>query len=265
MRVYAEGVGLVGPGLCGWLASRAALAGSGAYRHAPTTAAASEMLPPAERRRVGAPVRLALAAGHEAIAATGRDAALMATVFASSSGDCDNVHHILEALASMERQVSPTRFHNSVHNSAAGYWSIATRCREASTSLCCHDASFAAGLLETVTHVAVGGRPVALIAYDHPYPEPLNSVRPVSASFGVALVLVPHPTDQAIAGLDVEFLPERGEATRLADPGLEALRAGVPAARSLPLLAALARGSRETLALEYVAGTHLRVAVAPCA
>lgn len=265
MRVYAEGVGLVGPGLCGWQASRVALAASGAYRHAPTIAAASEMLPPAERRRVGVPVKLALAAGHEAIAAAGRDVASLATVFASSSGDCDNLHHILEALASAERQVSPTRFHNSVHNSAAGYWSIATRCREASTSLCCHDASFAAGLLETASQAGVDGRAVALIAYDHPYPEPLNSVRPVRASFGVALVLVPQPTDRAIAELDVVFLPERAEATRLTDPGLEELRTGVPAARSLPLLASLARGSRETVVLEYVTGTHLRVAVAPCA
>ena len=265
MLAFVEGLGLVGPGLRGWQASRAMLAGKQAYCSAPTAVAASDLLPAAERRRTGLPVKLALAAGQEAFAGAGRDAAATATVFASSSGDGDNVHQLCEALATPERQISPTRFHNSVHNAAAGYWSIATQCRAPSTSLCCHDASFAAGLLEAASQVAVAGAPVALIAYDHPYPEPLNAVRPISGDFGVALVLAPQATDRAVATLDVAFVGQETDATRVADPGLEALRTGVPAARSLPLLAALARGSREIVILEYVAGTHLRVAVTPCA
>ena len=264
MLVFVEGVGLAGPGLRGWQASRAMLAGKQAYARAPTAIAASELLPAAERRRAGVPVKLALAAGQEALVSAARDAAATATVFTSSSGDNDNVHYILEALATPERQISPTRFHNSVHNAAAGYWSIATQCRAPSTSLCCYDASFAAGLLEAVSQVAVAGAPVALIAYDHPYPEPLNSVRPIHGDFGMALALAPHATDRAVAALDVTFMPQKMEASRAVDPGLEALRTGVPAARCLPLLAALARGSRETVILEYVAGTHLRVAVTPC-
>ena len=264
MLAFVEGVGLAGPGLRGWGASRAIIAGKQAYSRAPTAVAASELLPAAERRRAGVPVKLALAAGQEALATAGRDAAATATVFASSSGDCDNVHYILEALAATERQISPTRFHNSVHNVAAGYWSIATQCREPSTSLCCHDASFAAGLLEAVSQVAVAGAPVALIAYDHPYREPLNTVRPIHGDFGVALALAPQATERAVAALEVTFIPQEMEASLAADPGLEALRTGVPAARCLPLLAAFARGSRETVILGYVAGTHLRVAVTPC-
>ena len=264
MRAYVEGVGLVGPGLRGWQASRGTLAGKQAHCSAPTAVAASELLPAAERRRAGVPVKLALAAGQEALVNASRDAATMATVFASSSGDCDNVHYILEALATPERQISPTRFHNSVHNAAAGYWSIATQCRAPSTSLCCHDASFAAGLLEAVSQVAAAGAPVALIAYDHPYPEPLNSVRPIHGDFGMALALAPRATERAVAALDITFVPQEMDASRTADAGLEALRTGVPAARCLPLLAALARGTRETVIFEYVAGTHLRVAVTPC-
>jgi hypothetical protein len=151
-----------------------------------------------------------------------------------------------------------------VHNAAAGYWSIATQCRAASTSLCCHDGSFAAGLLEAASQVTATAAPVALIAYDHPYPEPLNAVRPIQGEFGMALVLAPQPTDHAVAVLDVTFMPQGTDATRVADPGLEALRTGAPAARSLPLLAVLARGARETVLVEFVAGTHLRVTVAPC-
>jgi hypothetical protein len=265
MRVFVEGVGLVGPGLAGWEASRAVLAGSAPYRPGPTAIAPSELLPAVERRRAGMPVKLALAAGGEALAAAGRDAAEVATVFASSSGDCDNVHFVLETLASATREVSPTRFHNSVHNAAAGYWSIATRCRAPSTSLACHDGSFAAGLLEAACQASSTGAPVTLIAYDHPYPEPLHAVRPVSAAFGVALVLAPGAGPRAVAVLDVTFIPERRAPTPAGDPALESLRRAVPAARSLPLLSGLARGSAATVALEYVAGSHLSAAIAPCA
>ena len=174
MRVFVEGVGLCGPGLGGWEASRALLAGNAPFQSGPTVVTASELLPAAERRRAGMPVKLSLAAGSEALAAAARDAAKTATVFASSSGDCDNVHHMLEALATPARQISPTRFHNSVHNAAAGYWSIANQCRAPSTSLAGLDASFAAGLLESACQVAGNGAAVTLIAYDHPYPEPFT-------------------------------------------------------------------------------------------
>jgi hypothetical protein len=265
MRAFVEGIGLVGPGLNSWQASRALLAGAQAYCPAPTSVAASALLPAIERRRAGMPVKLALAAGSEAIAGAGRDAASLATVFTSSSGDCDNVHAMCESLATPERQVSPTRFHNSVHNAAAGYWSIATQCRAASTSLCCYDASFGAGLLDAASQVAADGSPVVLIAYDHPYPAPLGVARPVSASFGAALVLAPQVSASAIACLDIELEPRQGAASRMQDLALEALRAGVPAARCLPLLAAIARGPRAAVILELVAQTHLRIAVSPCA
>jgi hypothetical protein len=265
MRAYVEGVGLCGPGLGGWEASRALLAGNTPYQSGPTAVTASELLPAAERRRAGMPVKLALAAGREALAAAARDASKAATVFTSSSGDCDNVHHILEALATPAREISPTRFHNSVHNAPAGYWSIATQCRAPSTSLAGYDASFAAGLLEAACQVACDGATVVLIAYDHPYPEPLYAVRPILAAFSIALVLAPGATDRSIAALDITFVARETAATPVADRGLEALRNGVPAARSLPLLSVLARNAPETVVLEYVSGTHLRVAVAPCA
>jgi hypothetical protein len=263
MRVFVEGVGLLGPGLNGWHASRPLLAGDAAYAHMPTVVTASELLPAAERRRTGLPVKLALAAGRAAFVHAGRDAATTATVFASSSGDGENLHHICATLASPEREISPTRFHNSVHNAPAGYWSIATRSHESSTSLCCHDASFAAGLLDAAAQVVVDGKPVALIAYDQPYPEPLHTVRPISASFGMALVMAPQATDHVFATLDISFVPGEASATRMTDSGLDAMRAAVPAARCLPLLAALARGATAVVILEYGEENHLRVEVAP--
>lgn len=263
MRAYVEGIGLLGPGLRGWQESRALLAGERPYERAPTAIPPSELLPPAERRRAGVPVKLALAAGSQAFAAAGRDAAATATVFTSSSADGQIVHELCAALAAPEREMSPTRFMNSVHNAAAGYWSIAARSREPSTSLCCYDASFAAGLLECAAQVTVDRRPVALIAYDEPYPEPLHATRPIRGEFGVALLLTPDAARESLALLDIDLVPVGAE-TRLPDAELEAARLGNPTARSLPLLAALARGRVEEVILDYVAGASLRARVAPC-
>ena len=207
MRLFVEGVGLLGPGLNGWSASRLLLVGQGDYLAVPTVLVTSALLPPAERRRTGVPIKLSLAVGHEAFVHAARDMAATATVFTSSGGDGDNVHQINETLAVAELDVSPTRFHNSVHNAAAGYWSIASESHEPSTSLCCYDASFAAGLLEAATQITVDGKAVALVAYDHPYPEPLHSARPVGGCFGVALVLTPHHTDHSFAALEISFVP----------------------------------------------------------
>jgi hypothetical protein len=263
MQLFIEGVGLTGPGLAGWPASLPVLSGAARYAAAATVVPAAEGLPPVERRRVGVPVRLALAVGHEAFSVAGRDAAQTATVLASSGGDCDNVHHLCEALARADREISPTRFHNSVHNAAAGYWGIATRSRAPSTSLSCHDTSFAAGLLETAAQCAADGTAVALIAYDHPYPQPIAALRPIADSFGVALVAAPQRTGCALAALEVDYVAQPARATRMANEALERVRTGVPAARSLPLLALLARCAAGTVILDY-AGGHLRVAAAPC-
>jgi len=264
MRVFVEGVGVLGPGLNGWPASRAVLAGEAAYVAAPMVLKPSDLLPAAERRRTGVPVKLALAVGSEAFAHAQRDAAATASVFTSSGGDGDNLHQICETLSVAELEVSPTRFHNSVHNAAAGYWSIATHSREPSTSLCGYDASFAAGLLEASVQVAVDGRPVVLIAYDHAYPQPLHAVRPIGGNFGVALVLTPHATRQTFATLDVSLIHTQENPSVVTDTALDALRASIPAARSLPLLSALARHATEVIVLDYVAGNQLRIAVAPC-
>ena len=265
IRVYVEGVGLAGPGLAGWHRSRPVLAGLEPYAPAPTVIAAPRGLPAAEGRRTGRSVRLALAVAHEAFEHAARDPAATATVFTSSGGDGDNVHEILQILATPNREVSPTRFHNSVHNAAAGYWSIAARSHAPSTSLCAYDASFAAGLIDAATQIAVDAVPVSLIAYDHPYPEPLHAKRTFAESFSAALVLAPERGENAFASVDIEIT--RGSpapVTALADPALEALRIGVPAARSLPLLAALARDADEVLEIEYVGGARLTLRVAPC-
>ncbi len=265
MRVYVEAVAVRGAGLDGWEASRAVLAGAKSYRAAPIIVPPSPLLPPNERRRTVQTVRLVLAIGAEAFAAAERDPAKTATVFSSSGGDGQTIHEILSSLASGDCELSPTRFHNSVHNAPAGYWSIAVRSTAPSTTLCCHDASFAAGLLEAVVQVTTEGRPIALVAYDQRYPEPLHSVRPLGEAFGTALILVPAPSRAAFAQVDVQVRHNAGRTSLMASTDLEALRLSTPAARSLPLLTALAGTTAGALTIDYISGLELAVAVEPMA
>jgi hypothetical protein len=258
-----ESLALLGPGLPDWAHARAVLRGERPYVHAPTTAPVPALLPPNERRRSGLAVKIALAVGAAALAQGAREASRVDTVFTSSAADGDTCHAICEQLAGADRLISPTRFHNSVHNASSGYWSIATRCMAPSTSLCGYDASFGAGLLEACACLHAHGRPVLLVAYDAPYPEPLLAKRPMRDAFGLALLLAPRSGARALANFELTLTDAAPDA--LADAGLEALRRTVPSARCLPLLGLLARGARGAAVLEYLGGPQLALQVAPCA
>jgi hypothetical protein len=268
LSAYTQGIGLLGPGLSNWSAGRAVLSGEQAYQPQTTVLPAPAILPAAERRRCGAIVKLTLATGLEAIAAAGLDAATLPTVFAASGGDGDTCHAICETLATAERHISPTRFHNSVHNAAAGYWSIATHAMAASAVLCAYDASFCAGLLEAVTQVTVDDTCTVLLACDTPYPQPLHGARPLSDAFGIALVLAPQPGAKALAKITISLT--NAAADRLDDAALENLRVTIPAARGLPLLRALARMHEkpvepvEPVVLDYLGNTRVAVAITQC-
>lgn len=262
LTAYIEGVGLLGPGFNNWLGSRDVICGRQPYRPARTVLPLPALLPAAERRRSGAIVRLTLATGLEAIAAAGLDAASLPMVFSASGGDGENCHAICEMLASADRQISPTRFHNSVHNAAAGYWSIATGAMCPSTVLGAFDACFGAGLLETLTQVVVDDARAVFLACDTSYPEPLRSARPISDAFGVALVLAPQRSARALAGIAVSLTDEAAD--RMADGGLEGLRTAIPAARGLPLLRGIALGGDHRVVLDYLDSARLAVTVTAC-
>ncbi len=261
MRIYVDGVGVVGPGVANWPQAVSILTGAVEYVHAAPVIPPPAALPAAERRRTSPLVKLALAVGAEAARAADRDAAKLSAVFAASGGDGDNCHAICAMLAGEDRFISPTRFHNSVHNAPVGYWSIAARAMTASNVLCAYDGSFAAGLLESVCQVAVDTNESILIASDTAYPHPLNGARPIRDAFGAALVLAPSESTRSLASIDVQLTDE--PATKLASPALEAVRLDNPAARALPLLQALAMRRAATVVLDYLDDLRLRVELTP--
>ena len=262
LTAYLEGIGLLGPGFANWPNGRAILAGEQPYQPQKTVLPPPALLPAAERRRAGAIIKLTLATGMEAITAAGLDAATLPTVFAASGGDGDTCHAICETLATAERHISPTRFHNSVHNAAAGYWSIATHAMTASSVLSAFDASFGAGLLEAITQVVADDTRTELLACDTPYPEPLHGARPIPDAFGIALVLAPQRGPQALAQITVSLTD--ATAHRLDDAALENLRLTIPAARGLPVLRTIARRQDQQVVVDYLEHTRLNVAVVLC-
>jgi Beta-ketoacyl synthase, N-terminal domain len=262
IEAYVAGIGMLGPGLDGWPTSRGVLAGERPYEPVPTVLPLPALLSATERRRTGRVVRLALAIAAEATAHAGVEAAQLRSVFTSSTGDGQNCHELCEMLAEPAPEISPTRFANSVHNAAAGYWSIATSAMQPSTVLCAFDGSFCAGLLEALVQVAVDEEPILLVSYDADYPPPMRAKRPVPDAFGAALVLTPRREPGSLARLEAALCNEPVD--RLAEP-LDALRRSNPAARSLPLLRHLAIGRRARTVLEYLDGSSLAVDIEPCA
>lgn len=260
--LWIESVGVAGPGLPGWIASQAALSGAQDFVAAPRVEQAPQLLPPNERRRATPAVRLAFAAAEDAIRTAALEPDSLASVFATSEADTGVLHRLCTALAQEAPVLSPTDFHNSVHNAAAGYWSIATGSRQPSSSVSAYDASFCAGLLEAATLAQDQVPAVLLVAYDIRPPAPLHATRPIREAFACALVLSAERRASAVASIDIQSTSEAE--SPMANPELEHLRQGNPAARALPLLAALASQRAGVVVLRGVGEQRFRVSVAPC-
>ena len=260
LQARVAGVGLLGPGLADWPQGAALLRAPAAWQRLATLVHAPARLPATERRRAGVLVKASVAVADAACAHAGLDPAGLASVFASATGDAANCHALCEALTLPERAVSPTRFTNSVHNAAAGYWHIATGSKHASTSLAAHDASAAVALLEALVQCASTRQPVLLVVCDQPMPAPMNALRPVHETFAFALVLVP-PAQGTGPLLSARLVPQRA-ATLMAAAAFEALRSAVPAARALPLLHGLAGAHSSDIAFDLQPGLSLHVQLA---
>jgi hypothetical protein len=252
MEASVLGIGLLGPGLDGWEASRPILSGAQPWMRRPVVLPTPAILPATERRRAGAVIRLALAVAGEAVAASGLDPAALRSVFATSNGDGPTVGTVLDAITRPDGFVSPTLFHNSVHNAAAGYWSIGVGSQRPATSIGCHDGTFAAAVMKAMAECCVEREPVLLVVYDVPFPTPLDAVRPMGDAFGVALVLAPDGPGPRIAA-DWRSTPAADTS-----PRLDSLAAN-PAAHSLALLESLARGGG-SVALALLDG-HLAISL----
>lgn len=239
------GIAIAAPGIEDWSEARGVLTGETDWSPGPMTPPPLSLLKPNERRRISPFMRLSLGVAAAAAADAGRDPASLDCVFGSAAGDGSVSHGILHALRMPGKPVSPTHFHNSVHNATAGYWSIGTGNHEASTSISAGDGTVGAALMKALMTVSVSERPVLLTVAEYPLLAPLDASRPIAHPFAVSLVLIPKsdgpgPT-VALQGMGT------GPATPPSRIGLNALWLSSPAARALPLLERLVTPGAVTL------------------
>ncbi|MCU7935711.1 MAG: beta-ketoacyl synthase chain length factor [Candidatus Thiodiazotropha sp. (ex Dulcina madagascariensis)] len=263
IKVRLHSVGILAPGLAGWRETASLLRKETAYTASELSPLKPASLKPNERRRTTNTIKLALQAADEALKQW-PDPQQLISVFSSSEGDLTIVDQICTALSQQERPVSPTQFHNSVHNAPAGYWSIGAGSRQASTSLGGLDGCFAAALLEASVQTLTEGKPALMVCYDLPPPKPLADFIHLRDPIAVALLLSAENTPGDVLA-DIALQPGLGaEENRMTDDTLETLRLAAPAGRSLPLLQAVANRTAAKLSLPYLPDLDLHLEVSPC-
>ncbi len=244
LEASITGIGFWTHGLPDWEAARAFVTAGTLPAEAPARPS-PQLLAPNERRRAPETVAVALDVALAACTAAGRDPALLPSVFASTHGDLAITDYMCATLVDAPRTISPTRFHNSVHNAAAGYWTIGAGAQAPATAISAYDASFAQGLLEALVQIATGTEAVLLVAYDSTATGPLGRTSPSSGLLGGALLLV----RDAVAGAPRLSL-------RLANAGVD----GVSDAPAAGPLAQLAAGNAMTPMLPVFEALALRAA-----
>ena len=200
--LYLDGIAMWAPGAPDWAHARAAFRGEVDLIEPPARRPAPELLAPTERRRAPDTVAIALEVASRALAQSGRAAVDLPSVFASAHGDLAINDYMCATLASDASAISPTRFHNSVHNAAAGYWTIGTGCMQASTALTAYLHSFAHGLLEAASQCAADQRAILLVAYDIAAVGALASVTRSRGMLATALVLSPQRSARSLGAIN---------------------------------------------------------------
>lgn len=260
------GVGIAAPGLPDWPAFKAVLAGGPIDPEARPTV--SQLLSPRERRRAPAAVKLSFAAAEEACAMAGLAPAEPVAVFSSGMGDLDITDYMCRILVETPELLSPTRFHNSVHNAASGYWSIGAGATGDVTAMSGWRDSAVAGLIEVLGRIACEPDPVLVVIYDDVAKGPMSELWPSQQPFCCALILAPAGHERPMMRLRADCQTERRDEQD--DAHIERAETGIslpailqqriednPAARALPLLALIAAGpeaGRVSLAAEYGPG-----------
>lgn len=159
-------VAILGSGLC---IPDEDVAGTLGFANAAVDAS---ILSPMLRRRTSNVTRVAITAAGRACAAAGGNHKLPA-IFVSSVGEMQVTDQLCRSITRQEFPLSPTLFHNSVHNTAAGYWSMATGSMASMQAMGALDDGLALGLLEAWCQLQTMTEQVLLVVFDETLPVQL--------------------------------------------------------------------------------------------
>ena len=239
MKLSLLSAGVWLPGATHWSAFEEAM-----HRGAPTDAPSSQptasALPGRERRRASLPIRLGVEVAAQACDGASLAYDVPTSIFASAMADTDVTDYMCRALAAPPVMLSPTRFHNSVHNAAVGYWSIAAGNHRASSYVGAGEYTVAAALLEAFVTASTEPDPVLLVALDIATHPPFDDVRRIDHSLGVALVVAAAPKQTGVGEVALRRLAGATPDCMPSAPWLVELARDNPSAKSLALLEAVA-------------------------
>jgi len=193
------------------------------------------LIPANMRRRTSATTRMAITAAKLACTQANADSQTLASVFASLGGEIQVTDALCRLLPDENELLSPTQFHNSVHNTTAGYWAILNKCQEPSTAIAAADDTFAMGLIEVWSQLQQGSGERLLVCYDELWPQYLAP--PIGQTAFACAFVFSTEADQAIGAISLPQISEQAE-QELQSDWLK-LTESAPAAAVIPLLMAL--------------------------
>jgi hypothetical protein len=195
------------------------------------------------RRRSSELTRMAVDVLVQATEQAGCDLASVPTIWATAHGEHTTALRLLAMMRRGEGKLSPTHFHNSVHNTASGYASISTGNTTASSTLTGGGELVAAALLEAICCVETDAESVVLVLADEPLKGAFaraDSTQPLALS----LCLSSRP-EGAVATLS----SLRREHVSAHKP--ESHFGALHIAAAIPLLEHVTRGRPGCVALEF--------------
>ncbi|MDZ4262574.1 MAG: beta-ketoacyl synthase chain length factor [Pseudomonadota bacterium] len=193
IAVDLVGIGAWGPAFNNWEELQALLSNPslGDERQWTTQVPKPDIIPANERRRAPLPVRAAVEVSWQALQQAGLSSSDVACVFGSGLGDTEITDYMCRALTTTEKQLSPTKFHNSVHNAAAGYWTISTGCMKSANSIAAYQNTAGLALLEGMIQCQQHNEPVLVTLFDTAAHDAYRQIFACEHSFAAALLLVP--------------------------------------------------------------------------
>lgn len=192
------------------------------------------LIPAAMRRRTSLTTRMAITAATQACIKAQVDPSILPSVFASLGGEIQVTDALCRLLPNPDELLSPTQFHNSVHNTTSGYWGILNHCQAPSTAIAAVDDGFAMGLLEAWSQLQQSPGDILLVCYDEEWPQYLAA--PIGkVALACALVL---STDDNVK-ISSCSVPQIAASAQPLDAEWCELVKAAPAAAAIPLLQAL--------------------------
>jgi hypothetical protein len=193
IAVDLVGIGAWGPAFNSWAELQALFANPaiGEDLQWATEVPKPEIIPANERRRAPLPVRAAVEVSWQALQQAGLASSEVACVFGSGLGDTEITDYMCRVLTTAEKQLSPTKFHNSVHNAAAGYWTISTGCMKSANSIAAYQNTAGLALLEAIIQCQQHNEPVLVTLFDTAAHDAYRQIFACEHSFAAALLIVP--------------------------------------------------------------------------